>query len=130
MTKTSNPVILCIDDDADLLDSMKMILEENKYTVKTASTAEEGLRLYKQAKPDMVIVDLMMEEVDAGTAFVRDIKAIGPTPPVYMLSSVGDGLNMNTDFSALGLTGVLQKPIKPNVLISTIQGSLKQTAKK
>ncbi len=126
MTKKANPVILCIDDDSDLLDSMRLILEEKKYTVKTASSAEEGLRLYKQAKPDLVIVDLMMEEVDAGSAFVRDIRALGPTPPVYMLSSVGDGLNLNVDFASLGLTGVLQKPIKPNVLIATIQASLKQ----
>jgi DNA-binding response OmpR family regulator len=123
--KNGKYVILCIDDDQDLLDSMKIILESRKYTVETANSAEEGLRRYKTLNPDLILVDLMMEEVDAGTSFVRDIRAIGPTPPVYMLSSVGDNLNQNTSYSDLGLTGVLQKPVDPDTLLRTVSAKLK-----
>jgi two-component system alkaline phosphatase synthesis response regulator PhoP len=123
--KNGKYVVLCIDDDSDLLDSMRMILEGAKYLVETAGSAEEGLRKYKDVKPDVVVVDLMMEEVDAGTTFVRDIKALGPTPPVYMLSSVGDNLNTNVDYSQLGLTGVLQKPVNPKTLVKTLDSRLK-----
>jgi two-component system, chemotaxis family, chemotaxis protein CheY len=66
----------------------------------------------------------MMEEVDSGTNLVKEIKALGPTPPIYMLSSVGDGLNLSTDYSQLGLSGVLQKPINPQVLLSTLKARL------
>ena len=67
----------------------------------------------------------MMEEVDAGTNFVKEIKALGEAPPIYMLSSVGDTLTISTDYSALGLAGVLQKPINPNVLTATLKARLK-----
>jgi DNA-binding NarL/FixJ family response regulator len=43
-----------------------------------------------------------------------------------MLSSVGDGLSMATDYSQLGLAGVLQKPIRPEVLVSTLRARLAQ----
>jgi DNA-binding response OmpR family regulator len=88
-------------------------------------TAEDGLRKYKDIKPDVVIVDLMMEEVDAGITFVRDIKALVPTPPIYMLSSIGDNLNSNADYSQLGLNGVLQKPVNPKTLLKTLDTKLK-----
>jgi DNA-binding response OmpR family regulator len=123
--KDGKHLILCIDDDQDLLDSMKIIIEDHGYITATANSAEAGLRKYKTEKPDLVIVDLMMEEVDSGTNFVKEIRALGPTPPVYMLSSVGDNLNISTDYSQLGLTGVLQKPINPNLLVSTLKAKLK-----
>lgn len=122
--KRDKPLILCVDDDPDFLDSMKTIIESGKYTVETAGSAEEGLRKFKAVKPDLVVVDLMMEEVDSGVNFVKEIKALGPIPPVYMLSSVGDGLNLSTDYSALGLSGVLQKPINPQILLSTLKAKL------
>lgn len=124
--KNGKFVILCVDDDQDFLDSLKMILEGNDYIMESANSAEEGLKQYKAQKPDLVIVDLMMEEVDAGTTFVKELRAHGNPPPMYMLSSVGDSLNLSTDYSALGLAGVLQKPINPNVLISTLKARLKK----
>jgi CheY-like chemotaxis protein len=123
--KDGKHVILCIDDDPDFLESIRMILESGDYVIETAESGEEGLRKYKQARPDLVLVDLMMEEVDAGTNFVRDVRALGPTPPLLMLSSVGDDLNISTDYSQLGLQGVLQKPIDPDVLLSTLDTKLK-----
>lgn len=123
--KNNKHVILCIDDDADFLDSVRIIIETNNYAIVTANSAEEGLRKYKEEKPDLVIVDLMMEEVDAGTNFVKEIRALGPTPPVYMLSSVGDNLNTIADYAALGLTGILQKPVSPPVLVATLKAKLK-----
>ena len=122
--RNDQPLVLCVDDDPDFLDSLRMILENNRYAIETATSAEEGLRKYKALKPDLVLVDLMMEEVDAGTSFVKEIKALGATPPVFMLSSVGDSLNTNIDYAALGLAGVLQKPIDPNVLIKTLRAKL------
>lgn len=119
-------VVLCIDDDQDLLDSIRIVLESKGYLVQTADSAEAGLKCYKSAQPDLVIVDLMMEEADSGITFVRKIKALGATPPIYLLSSVGDALTRNADFNELGLTDVLQKPIIPDVLLKAIGPKLKQ----
>jgi len=72
-----------------------------------------------------VIVDLMMEEVDAGTSLVTRLKAQGNTAPVFLLSSVGDQLDRSIDAGQLGLSGVFQKPIDSNALLNTIKQHLK-----
>jgi len=117
-------VILCIDDDADILMCLRMLLEANDYVMLEAASAEEGLKVYKDADPDLLVVDLMMEEVDAGTNFVKELKALGNTAPIYMLSSVGDNLNMTVDYNALGLSGVFQKPIENDKLLGILKAKL------
>jgi two-component system response regulator ArlR len=117
-------VILCVDDDQDTLDMLRIALESGGYRVCEAVTAEDGLKKYKSDKPDLLIVDLMMEEVDAGTRFVTKLKAMGNTAPIYMLSSVGDSLGMQRDYSDLGLDGIFQKPVDPHTLLMTVKTKL------
>jgi DNA-binding response OmpR family regulator len=122
--KNGKPVILCVDDDQDVLDALRLVLESNGYVMEEARSGEAGLRKYKQIAPDLVIVDLMMEEVDAGTALVRNLRAEGNTRPVYMLSSVGNDLNIMTDYTELGLSGVFQKPINNQQLLTVLKTKL------
>ncbi|MBN1558066.1 MAG: response regulator [Lentisphaerae bacterium] len=122
--KDGKHVVLCVDDDADFLESLKMMIEAEGYAVATASSAEAGIQAFKEHSPDFVLVDLMMEEIDAGARFVKEIKALGPTPPIYMLSSMGDNLNRSVDYNELGLNGVLQKPVDPKLLSSTLKSKL------
>jgi DNA-binding response OmpR family regulator len=117
-------VILYVDDDPDVLMTMRAILEKNGYKMIEAPTAEDGLRIYKEKRPDLVIVDLMMEEVDAGTSMVKELQAIGSDVPVYMLSSVGDHLNLAVNYDELGLSGVFQKPIDPGQLLAVLKEAL------
>ena len=123
--KDGSFVILCVDDDQDVLTSLRLILEKNGYTMVEAYSAEEGLRVYKQSNPDFVIVDLMMESVDAGRSFVKELLLLGNKAPVYMLSSVGDSLAQNVQFSELGLMGVFQKPVDVSTLLTTLKRKLK-----
>ena len=117
-------VILCIDDDPDIRDSLRIVLETNGYVFHGAATAEEGVKIFKQTNPDLVIVDLMMEEIDAGTLFVRELRLLHREVPVYMLSSVGDSLSQLTDYDELGLAGVLQKPVSPDILLALLEDQL------
>jgi DNA-binding response OmpR family regulator len=117
-------VILCIDDDPDIQTYLQTVLEAEGYATVLASSAEEGLKFYKQNKPELIIVDLMMEEVDAGTNFVKELKALGNDAPIYMLSSVGDNLNLMTDYHNLGLDGVFQKPVNKERLLSVLKSKL------
>lgn len=117
-------VILYLDDDQDMLDAVRIILESNGYEMVEAHSAEEGLQVYKETDPDFLLVDLMMEEVDAGTNFAREMKVLGNKAPVFMLSSVGDSLDDNTDYKELGLDGVFQKPIHPKTLLSILKKKL------
>ena len=122
--KDGKYVILAIDDDEDVLYSLRMVLEKNGYVMEEAFSAEEGLKQYKQHNPDCVIVDLMMESVDAGKNFVKEVKLLGNKAPIYMLSSVGNSLASNIDYKELGLEGVFQKPIESNTLLKILQTKL------
>ncbi len=118
-------VILCIDDDDDILFFLQAVLQANGYRVVTANTAEEGLRSFRSMAPDFLIVDLMMEEVDAGTRLVKELRLLGNRAPIYMLSSVGNNLTMTTDYTSLGLAGVLQKPVDQEQLLAILAAKLK-----
>ena len=117
-------VILYIDDDQDYLDMLRAIIESEGYEMVEARSAEEGLQLFKEVGPDLVIVDLMMEEVDSGTSFVKELKVAGSGVPIYMLSSVGDNLSMTIDPVELGLDGVFQKPIDGRTLLTVLKVKL------
>ena len=117
-------VILCIDDDPDTLVSLRVVLESAGYLVVTASTAAEVLEAYETARPDALIVDLMMEQIDTGMKVARDLQALGNTAPLYFLSSTGDYLQGAMDVSELGASGVFQKPLDPHVLLSLLQRKL------
>jgi DNA-binding response OmpR family regulator len=117
-------LILCVDDDADLLDLLRMQLEKGGYRVETAFSAEEGLVQFKEHNPDLIILDLMMEEIDAGTNLVKELKLAGNQAPVLLLSSMGDQLNLSTGYRELGLDAVFQKPVNADALLRTIKAKL------
>lgn len=118
-------VVLCADDDPDLLFSLRVVLEAHGYIVITAENAAETITSFKQSRPDVLIIDLMMEEIDTGMRLVREIQALGNTAPLYILSSSGDYLQGITDLSDLGVTAVFQKPLDPGFLLSLLRAKLK-----
>lgn len=118
-------VILVVDDDPDILITLRIVLEANGYVVVEAPSAEQGVKVYQETQPDFIIADLMMEEVDAGTHFVKELQARGNTAPIYMLSSVGDSLSMSADYADLGLSGILQKPVDNDTLLGIITAKVK-----
>lgn len=118
------PIILYVDDDPDYLEAMRVILEAGGYAMAEAGSAEEGLEVYKSCQPDLVIVDLMMEEVDSGTALVKDMRLLGNTAPIFMLSSVGEGMSLSADHVAMGLDGIFQKPVDRATLLSVLKTKL------
>ena len=122
--KDGKHVVLCVDDDTDVLETLRILLENLSCTAVCASSAEDGLKKFKTENPDLVIADMMMEEVDSGSGLARDLKLAGCTVPVYLLSSVGDTLRNNTSYADLSFTGVFQKPIKRDVLERTLKKEL------
>ena len=123
--KDGKPVVLCIDDEKDVRESLSIILEANDYLAITADNGKTGLESFKKEKPDLVIVDLVMETVDAGAVFAREVKNLDSAVPIFLLSSAGDSLDYNVDSTQLGFSGVLQKPIKPEQLLDMIKKVLR-----
>jgi hydrogenase maturation protease len=122
---TEKKTILIIDDDADLRASMRIVLEASGFTIGEAADGEEGIKIAERIKPDAIIVDLMMETIDAGSKLSTHFKEKGFDCPIFLLSSAGDTVRYNIDARELGLAGIFQKPIDHKVLINTLKKQLK-----
>ncbi|MCE9636498.1 MAG: response regulator [Planctomycetes bacterium] len=126
--RDGKPVILYIDDDRDMLDGMRVQLEARGHIMVDAQSGEDGVRAFGRESPDLVLVDLMMEEVDAGTRVVRELRLTGNQVPIVMLTSVGDSFSMSADAESLGLAAILQKPVDPRALDALIRAKIKKPA--
>lgn len=124
--KDGKHLILCVDDDPDILQTLQLVLEANGYATVDAASADEGLKQYAAHRPDLVILDMMMEQIDSGSGLASRIRALGGNPLIYLLSSIGDSLAGNTDPTQLGFDGVFQKPINPKVLLATLKAQLQR----
>jgi two-component system alkaline phosphatase synthesis response regulator PhoP len=81
--------ILLVDDDLDLLEQNKILIESKGYEVITANSSKEGWEVFRKAKPDACVIDLIMEEYDSGFVLCHRIKKDehGKDIPVFVLTS-------------------------------------------
>ena len=81
--------ILLVDDDLDLLEQNKLLIESKDYEVITATSGKEGWEVFKKTKPDACVIDLIMEEHDSGFILCYRIKKdeYGKDIPVFILTS-------------------------------------------
>jgi DNA-binding response OmpR family regulator len=127
METIENATVLIIDDDADIRSSMRMMLEAAGFSIGEAGTADEGLKTAERIRPDAIIVDLMMESVDAGSRLSQTLMAQGFEGPIYLLSSAGDSVRYNLDPQEMGLAGIFQKPVDHAALVNTLKRKLHLT---
>jgi len=114
--------IFLVDDDVDLVQQNKMVLVEKGYTVITANTAKEALEKLKTEKPDLMVVDVMMEHRTAGFALAREIGRNFPTVPLIIMSGATDKVNwMGESNDTWGsIVNFLDKPVDPDKLAKTV----------
>ena len=124
MTQTGKRRILYVEDDPDYREAVRAILEAAGYEVVEAVSAEEGLAAFRESAPDAALVDLMMEEVDAGMTLTKELRAAGASIPVFLLSSVGDALSLERATEELGVAAILQKPIRAETLVGILRSRL------
>jgi hydrogenase maturation protease len=123
--KTETRTILVIDDDADVRATLRVILESAGFAVGEAADGDAGMKIAERIRPDAIILDLMMETVDAGSKVSTTLKRAGFTCPIYLLSAAGDSVRYNIDTQQLGLAGIFQKPADPKTLVATLKTSLR-----
>jgi CheY-like chemotaxis protein len=117
-------LILVIDDDIDIIESVKIILEKSGFDVVTAMSGHEGIDVALENMPDLILCDMMMERVDAGTKVAEELIKNNVTAPIFLLSSIGDATAANIAIDNLGFKGVFQKPVKPEYLVWAINKTL------
>lgn len=123
-TEFTNWKILVIDDEPELLDLMKDLLEEEKYQVFCASNGSEGILLNEQKNPDLILLDLRMPEMD-GIETLRNIRKTDDKVLVVVLTGYGCPDTIR-DAADLNVSEYLSKPFENEDLVSIISKALEQ----
>jgi len=110
--------ILVVDDDQDFRNATEIVLQAAGYTVLTAVDAADAAEKAKEASPDLILLDVIMEEVDAGFVFAEQF---GDTYPIILISSVADSAIKVFDAHKLPAKSILQKPVKPKALLEKVR---------
>ena len=118
--------ILVVDDDEGIRSLVKKYLNENKFLVTTANSAEDAIEKTKILKFDLIILDIMMPG-KSGLEFIHDNKNKLSTP-IILLTAKGES-NERIEGLEIGADDYLPKPFEPKELILRIQNILKKTKK-
>lgn len=120
--------ILIVDDDPDVVEAGRLVLEREGYEVSSAPDYKSGLKAVEEVQPDLLILDVMMEEPDDGLRFARQVRRQGLSLPILMLTSVNVamGLHIDKDEEILPVDEFQEKPIDPATLIQKVRQLLEQ----
>ena len=123
--------VLVVDDEPDMVEMLKVLLENSSYEVVSAYDGKEGIATAKQEKPDLIVLDLMMPEMNGFEACKEmkndpDLKDI----PVLVLTAISQKISATKYARDLGLgllsDDYIDKPVDPNVLLNRIETLMRQ----
>jgi len=132
-----NPKILIIDDDPDLVESIRITLEANNYQVFSAGNGTDGLKMVKEVNPDLIILDVMMDSITEGFQVSQKIRSRDPQSefrdyaqiPILMITAVSQKMNMSfspeEDGDYLPVDEFVEKPIRLEALLEKIKKFIK-----
>lgn len=123
--------ILIVDDDFDLVDAMKIVLESDGHQVISALSGDEGLKIAREEVPDLIVVDLMMEYATEGFDVAKELRQdeVLCKTPILMLTAIKEttGISFKKDVDkeyALYVDEYLEKPLKPKELMAKVKAFL------
>lgn len=124
--KKSDICILLVDDEPDILEIVGYNLRNEGYAVITAENGLEAVKLAKKKKPQLIILDVMMPEMDG----IEACEQIRKNPDlddtiVTFLTARGEDYSQMAGFDA-GADDYITKPIKPKVLVSKVKALLRR----
>jgi len=131
--------ILVIDDDPDMVEALSMPLEAHGYSVSHAANGELGLKMVKELKPDLIILDVMMESYTAGfhvSTAIRDPSPDSPyasfrQTPILMLTAIHTTtpLRFEPDEDYLPVDAFLEKSAGPEALVALVDELMAKSRK-
>jgi two-component system, OmpR family, alkaline phosphatase synthesis response regulator PhoP len=125
--KDNTPRILLVDDEEDILEFVSYNLQREGFKVFSARNGLEAIQMTGKVKPDLIILDVMMPEMD-GIAACEEIRRLPGCKNVIIafLTARGEDYSQIAGFEA-GADDYITKPIRPKVLISRVKALLKRS---
>ncbi|QDU63718.1 Alkaline phosphatase synthesis transcriptional regulatory protein PhoP [Planctomycetes bacterium Pan216] len=117
--KNSRSKVLIIDDDYEIVSSIRTVLEAKGYRIVSASDGNSGLAAAERENPDLVIVDMMMPK-KSGFLVVEKIKR-SPTPPHMIMITANEGSRHRAYAELLGVDAYLRKPFAMEKLVEEVE---------
>ncbi len=116
--------ILVVDDDKDFVSLVQSALEREGYEVETACNGKQGYQKTKASRPDAIVLDVDMPEVDGG-AMAGDLRDEGSTIPIIFLTQLlGPGEKRKSSW--VGPWRMLPKPFSPDALLQMLREVLEE----
>jgi DNA-binding NtrC family response regulator len=120
--KTMSAHLLIVEDDAEMRDLLRKVLEKEGYRVSVAADGHEALALPLQTAFDLVVTDLLMPD-DGGLELLQAIRESHPTLPVIIITAFGDWGSYSRALE-LGAAAFISKPLKMAELVGAIHTAL------
>ncbi len=130
MNTVSKKKILVVDDDDDVVEKLTATLEADGFDVVSAGGQDEAENLILSVKPDVAVLDLMMEKMDSGFVLCHYLKKLHPGTHVIVLSSAtaATGISFATESeearSWIKVDKLLDKPVRPEQIRSEVRKML------
>lgn len=115
--------ILIVDDDPDIVETTTLLLEKEGHEVSSARNREEGLAQVKKVNPDLLVLDIMLEQPDDGVFMAQELRRAGFTKPILMLSNISKitGMDFGKDEEIVPVDAFQEKPVEPAAFAARIK---------
>ena len=114
--------ILCIEDEPEMIDLIRLILSRRGFDVMGASGGVEGLEMIRHEKPDLILLDLMMPDMD-GWEVYQQMKADDETSeiPVIVVTAKAQSIDKVLGLHIAKVDDYIAKPFSPQELLSSVE---------
>lgn len=121
-------LILLVDDDPDVIAVCRLLLEKSGHDVISATNSDDGMRMLEQEDPDLLVLDVMMEQPDDGIAMARAIRRLGNSIPILMLTAIGrvTGMDFARDKEIVPVDEFTSKPIDSSSFVAQVEALLQR----
>ena len=125
MTEQLSPLVLVVEDEPTLREVLEAYLRRDGFRTERAADGENALRLFREAKPDLILLDVMLPKVD-GFEILRQVRQAGNTPVIMVTARVED-IDRLVGFR-MGADDYVVKPFNPPEVVERVKAVLRRSA--
>lgn len=121
------PLILVVDDEPDIRELIKDILEDENYHVRIAADGQEAQRVFSEEQPDLILLDIWMPDID-GISLLKEFKQQNKSVTIVMMSGHGT-IETAVEATRLGASDFIEKPLSTAKLLRGVEQALENREK-